>query len=1695
MATISEILLRSKADVTGFAKTIASSQLLRNELNQARRSTSELGDQLEKTLSGFNRAVLGIRTGLLQTAGGFILGSLIQDATRSVIGFGKSFIDVNSQVQQFKLQFTNLFKSIGLSAEEAGLQTERAFNFAKEVAKETPFDLPDITQAILRLQTFGLSVERFLQRSIDLASALGKPLEEVTQAFTNLQSRRFGESFEQFARLGIARDLLEAKGLVFDRNGSYRGSVEQAMQAVTEIIDERFAGFAESQQGTFKQLQSNLGDIIFQFKEAFGAPIFAGINADLKDFVGTLSDNQGTLESFGVAFGELFEGARSSASDAFKGIISDLNDGQAATTEDFFEFGVNLFVAFANGILEGGKFVLKASTFVAQGIATFFESFSPPKAGPLKEIDVWGANLINTFFEGMQNADFGLLQDVLDQVKSAFDSAVGAGFIDTETPAQDFLGLVDIIVNGLDEIEAGGDGAHQVFETLSETIGQAAFEIEAFIASAQRIKALTADLEAAQSALDDIKDANDERLDGLSDELDKLKDADDKRRDAFDAERDAANAAADAGRAAADAGRRARQEENRRQRELIQDQIDVLNDSKQAIDDSKDAALEALEAQKDAALAPLEAATDALDEQVKQARRALEDFSFQTEGIPERFTRQRRRELERILTLREREAEDARDAFNQQKKQIEDFYKAQRKAIEENAKAQKKALDDQIEALRDQLDAIRDIEEAENGVNSARDNRKFIPDPRIKELEDIIKKEKERAKEEEDAAAEKIKDIRDVLDEEKKRHDALKEQIDARLQLERAIKEALEEQLRIQKEQADGNLLPTQREISTFGEEFDKNVNSKIEEARQKLKDLIPQETRDKFKRDFQFFADFFKGIADIKGPNFDESNPSEGFTLGENLRLAIQRIGTAFQEDVLPKVELFVDGLKTAFGIVGQILDGIDQIKSILAAGFKFVGLDTVANILNTPIRDVGLTLGAYLLAIKAIPGGDIVFRFSTRFIVGTIPAIFKFILGALGIGGAGAAAGGGGAAAGGTAGGAAAAGAGGAGLAAAAVPILIAIAVIASIALIFAFATDFKGIRTATLDFLRKNPDIAALLAGAVFPVAIPLAIPLSIFFFLKNRTGAFETIGDFIQDGIIGPIKGAAGAIGSAASELGGAISSGFNTTISTIGNLIGGVATGAKDITIGAFNAITTFLGPWLKAIESVMEVYHNTVTLPFKIIADFIETIFIPLFVGPLTTAFRGLTSLGKEIFSTLFSPIQDAFENLVEFVDKSVLPFFTQTLPSIFQNAATSTGGAFITIFEGISSTIIGIITAISEPIFNAITGLFGRPIQWIIENVIPFFTETLPGLFIGLAEALAGIATPLIEALTGPFMAAMSILGGFVTFFQSTLPNAITSIATKINNFLTSEALTNPFSTAKEFLQSNIIPFVQNTLPNAFNGLPAKMEGFLSGLGRILTAPFETFSRLMTDSIGPLLTERIPGFFRTFNDSSVTPIASFVRTLIDKFGEIAREVAGLPAKLSNPFIGIYNTFFNFGSNIIKGLIDGLTSQFQNLLDTFTDFLGKIPAGAKKLFGIDSPSKLMRQYGNDIMEGLELGIADGQDPLKNVVDKTFQTLSTGIGAEVNSSIIGQLSAEQVAGFDQFSEQGAMAGKVFAEGFSSEVQKALAANPATNAFLKVNMNEINVTVDNKKTVQNLQAKSSAQAAKIVTSIIVQGGSNG
>ena len=82
-----------------------------------------------------------------------------------------------------------------------------------------------------------------------------------------------------------------------------------------------------------------------------------------------------------------------------------------------------------------------------------------------------------------------------------------------------------------------------------------------------------------------------------------------------------------------------------------------------------------------------------------------------------------------------------------------------------------------------------------------------------------------------------------------------------------------------------------------------------------------------------------------------------------------------------------------------------------------------------------------------------------------------------------------------------------------------------------------------------------------------------------------------------------------------------------------------------------------------------------------------------------------------------------------------------------------------------------------------------------------------------------------------------------------------------------------------------------------------------------------------------------------------------------------------------------WNDAISWGENIVMGLWNGISSKAAWIRDKVTGFVSGIGSTIKDFFGIESPSKLMAEYGRYITEGLAMGIENNAPIVFSAAEK------------------------------------------------------------------------------------------------------------
>lgn len=144
------------------------------------------------------------------------------------------------------------------------------------------------------------------------------------------------------------------------------------------------------------------------------------------------------------------------------------------------------------------------------------------------------------------------------------------------------------------------------------------------------------------------------------------------------------------------------------------------------------------------------------------------------------------------------------------------------------------------------------------------------------------------------------------------------------------------------------------------------------------------------------------------------------------------------------------------------------------------------------------------------------------------------------------------------------------------------------------------------------------------------------------------------------------------------------------------------------------------------------------------------------------------------------------------------------------------------------------------------------------------------------------------------------------------------------------------------------------------------------------------------------------------------TKIYNSISGAISKVATWGTEVKNKAVEgMKNVIQGIKNTFSNIGStmadigwNIVSGIWNGISSGTQWIKDKISGWVGNVTDFLKGLFGIKSPSRLMRdEIGVYLAQGIGVGFADEIGSVKKMIeDSVPQEFDVGAKVKVDKGI-------------------------------------------------------------------------------------------
>lgn len=324
--------------------------------------------------------------------------------------------------------------------------------------------------------------------------------------------------------------------------------------------------------------------------------------------------------------------------------------------------------------------------------------------------------------------------------------------------------------------------------------------------------------------------------------------------------------------------------------------------------------------------------------------------------------------------------------------------------------------------------------------------------------------------------------------------------------------------------------------------------------------------------------------------------------------------------------------------------------------------------------------------------------------------------------------------------------------------------------------------------------------------------------------------------------------------------------------------------------------------------------------------------------------------------------------------------------------------------------------TDLIQPLVSTLAPIAKEIVQWLIDNM-----PTIGPIITAIAAAVGVLATALaIQGLIKSVAAAFAFLNA--TMAANPIVLVVAAIAGLVAAFVVLwkkcegfrnfwknlwDGIKNVFNAVVTWFQQAAQTLV-NIFQTAWNGIKKAWSGvgnFFKGIWQGITSIFKSADSWLSNKFGAAWTgiknafAPFVGYFQQIWNTVKGIFAAVKAVLSGNFSEAWEAIKGVFSGWGNFFKGLWDqvksAFSNvwqsmkdIGKNIVKGIWDGISGAASWLWDKITGFGNDILGWFKGIFGIHSPSRVMRdEIGKFLGLGMAEGIEDGMQAVNSAVHK------------------------------------------------------------------------------------------------------------
>ncbi|WP_295219412.1 phage tail tape measure protein [Ruminococcus sp.] len=430
----------------------------------------------------------------------------------------------------------------------------------------------------------------------------------------------------------------------------------------------------------------------------------------------------------------------------------------------------------------------------------------------------------------------------------------------------------------------------------------------------------------------------------------------------------------------------------------------------------------------------------------------------------------------------------------------------------------------------------------------------------------------------------------------------------------------------------------------------------------------------------------------------------------------------------------------------------------------------------------------------------------------------------------------------------------------------------------------------------------------------------------------------------------------------------------------------------DMLKAAWNALCNLLAP---VFEGVFQNIANIFSEISGIILGLLD-VFIGLFTGNWDQLWNGV----KGIFTSIWNFIVSTFTNILNTL-KGIADVVLGWFGTSWNEVWTSIKDFFVNIWTSISTFFTGIVTGIRDFFVNIWTGIYTffsnifNAIYTVVSTVFQTIYNTIMTVWNSIYETIA----PLLDAFKYLFETIFQAIQILIGMAMDWISEKISAIWNAIVSFLTPilEGIKNTFTTIWNAIKSvidTVLGAIQSVITSVWNAIYGFLSPILNSIKSVVSSVWDSISSKIS-SIMNTIKSTISNIWDSIKSAVSTKVSGVKTAIQDGFQAAVDWIKGLASDA-----------WNWGADIISGIIDGIKSMISNLADTVTGVADTIRDFLHFSVPDKGPLTDYESWMPDFMKGLADGINKSKKYVEKAVCGVAQAMQLTMDSDLNYSLNG-----------------------------------------------------------------------------------------